>query len=694
MNHSENFAVSGRTSGSMFPFARRKLLSMRFLALLLFGIVMGSAGCGLQSDKKGTEVGEVTTGAAMDAVESGTTGAIRHQLEILVQNASKWRKSGDDKEETVYTVLDLDHNGRLEVLSGGGYDADDLVSVECYEVNQTGDDVEVIDTDQEKKVFLNNLLSESDAVYYDPETGEYHYVFGNELSGEEMISEECNDYKDMIALTLREGQIFSDTLAYQDQTGKKQPRFYQMTDRNPVEIGVSEYSAEKMGDAAYPECGRATVRFSSFSFDHSLEDTTEEQMYHALEKSYQGCYMGYPLGKRKMTVAGQEISIPQYTAMQDRKKQKRINQMIYDQVTQIVDQVYDPENSESDLQVTIAIKYAGLDRVSLLLQAVWCGNGAAHASSLYDAINIDLEQGKMLSGQDLLPEQDREEAAEEILEEYEDGLDEEDDTEDEVEDYPGNLVRHPEKWQEVTIYQTRDMIGIVIPTGIGTWPYEFHEVCRDGNWYDEEVGVAYAAVDWEAYQYKLFASEYQGLQEYMPVLTGKADFTWNAEMTEDDTENDRKKQMTIGRLAEEFGYGEEDPPLEELILTEICICDLTQDGKPELILSIYGGLHVVLHKEGDRYYGICQGRRSLYDLQNNGVYEAGKYGRSFYQMHFEGEVFVEEFLGGFGYADFLTEDTPIYYIGNQEVGKKAYQKWEKSIQGEEVCWYSPEALYH
>ncbi len=687
------------------------------LPFVLVAILAGSGGCGVQQREQAEDAGQVTTGAAVYVDVDGDSETVKHQLEVMVENASKWRITGDEDEDNaniVYAVTDLDHNGRLEIMAlkndWEGMEPDDYFLQGCFEVNSSEDGITAIETDQIQEISLGETMEMLDTAYYDSKTGEYHYVMGSWLTEEEMLSDESGDYyKNIIALTLKNEQITSDTLAYQmqnkNQSGKMQSRFYQVRDTGQTEIDASLYSVEGLGDAVYTDCEKQTVRFSVFSFDHSLEDMTEIQMHHALEKSYQRRFVGYPLGRKNITVAHQKVAIPQYSMMQDQNKQKRINQMIVKQVEQIVNQVDDTK----DLECEITIKYAGRDRVSLLVQVDGCGKGEAKGNTICDTINIDLEQERILFELDLLPESDRQEAIEmiryEIGDEYDEEADEENHSNDVLGNWMDNLKKWSEmmlyqtrdmKWSEMMLYQTRDMIGVVIPTGLEADPYVIHETWNE--WEEESEGVSYAEIDWEAYQYKMFASEYQGLQEYMPVLTGETEFNYIQEEPEDDETVLERQNVTIRSWVEEF-LGE-DFTYEDLTLYRISVCDLTQDGKPEVILEFgsLDGAHLVLHKERDAYYGMIFRRRSLIGLQKNGVYSAGKNGLYLYQVRFKKDTFVESYLGGYEYPQHMpmpddehVEEYIKYYIRDQEVEKDVYEKWEKSITEEEVCWYTPEA---
>ncbi len=684
---------------------------------MLIGILFCCVGCGLQQEKQNRDASEMATDAAFCIAEDYHSEKVQNQLEILAENAHKWRVAGDENrtgnDEIRYVVTDLDRNGRLEIMTLKDQWMEDRDLLQgFFEVNASGDGVVEIASDQMGDVSLGDMLGNLDSAYYDPKTGECHYVMGNEMPEEEMLSDESEDYeKNIFALTLKQGQFSCDTLAYQSQiktkTGKMQSRFYQVDETGKTEIDPSEYTVEGLGDAVYPDCGKYSVCFSTFFFDHSLEDMTVKQMHHALEKSYRESFMGYPLEQKEKKVAGQKIRVPQYSTMQDAGKQKRINQMIVKHVEQSLQPFNDSQDAENDWSADITIKYAGGDRASLFLWANKLrqgedvqgdtesrGEDMQWWDTICDTINIDLEQGTILSEQDLLSGSDREYVVEEIQEEIEDEREEykESGKKQNYDNIYENLLEHLEKWQEISLYQTGDMIGIVIPTGLTSDPYDIRELWNDAS-DNEDDSMSFAEIDWEAYQYRMLDSEYQSLQDYMPVLTGGAEFVYLWDEWEDDEEETAESQnMTISSW---IGKNYDEEMAEDISVSEVCICDLTQDGKTELILEFSGGTHLILHKEGNTYYGTMRGRRSLCGLQTNGVYGAGKADYYFYQMHFEKDHFVEEYLGGSEYpiqAEDVKEEDIKYYIGDQKVEKDVYEKWKKSIMTEFVSWYNPEAL--
>ena len=590
------------------------------LGSLLSCLLFCNVGCGVRQKDQTEDVSQVATGAAVYVDGQQDSEAVQHQLELLAKNAGKWRVEGDADEnadfDIGYAVTDLDHNGRLEIMVFN-YDweldeEDDYFLEKCFEVNSSGDGLQAVETEQIQGVCLGDGegMEILDRAYYDSKTGEYHYVIGDgycysDWEDDEDIDDryEWKNYKNIIALTLKDGQITKNTLGsfeYDERldrkVGEKENRYFRVDAQGKTEITMEEYTVEKLGDLSYANCGKLNVRFSAFQFEHSLEEMTEKQMYHALEKSYGGIFSGYPLEKQKKKIYGYQIAVPQYSSIQDSEKQKRINQMICEQGKQSLSNAYDNlQNTEFDLHYAeITIKYAGRERVSLLLEARGYREGAASAGEHCDTITIDLEQEKILSGEDIIPQKYQELVEEEILDGcvwgFHGGNAYLKSLEGKKELFPTMAA---EGWQDVKIYQTRDDVGVVIPVKYGLDAYVIYELWED---WEEEEGIAYSDVDWEEYQYKMFASEYQSLQDYMPVLTGGTEVTLMEEIWTEDNETVVERQnLTMNDWIDGI---RENCDIEKQTLGSVCICDLTQDGTSELILWFNGdfALYLVLHR--------------------------------------------------------------------------------------------------
>ncbi|MDE6567002.1 MAG: hypothetical protein K2K70_04610, partial [Lachnospiraceae bacterium] len=614
---------------------------------VLVAILAGSVGCGRRSEDTVGETGQITTEAALDISSHKDSENIQHQLEVLAKNAGQWRSTRDadinEGYNTIYYLIsDLDQNGRLEVMGHEYLGLEEKeISLGCYEVDASGNGIVEVDTSQLGNSFVDDFDDGLYMAYYDPETREYHYV--TETVGGDWSDTE---YQKITALTLKQGKISKE---------------------------------ENVDGTVYAGCEKLTVQIPCFYFYHNREDTTEEQMIHIMEKAYQGFSMGYPLGMQEMTVSGHKVMIPQYSTMQDVEKQERINQLIYDQVSQSLEHAFDLQDPKWDLEdVCISMKYTGWDRVSLLLMASGSRQGMAHAQSLCDTVNIDLEQECILSGKSILPEEYREEVEEDLIfGEYQEIL-------------SGKKMKYPVSFQgqDIKIYQTIDRIGLVIPTNVQAKPYLVYEVYVDmdqNRYTGYPSSIPYPDVDWDEYQYTLLAAEYQSLQDYMPILLGKTDFTWFSESSFLGGQ-EIEEQVSIYQFLEK--YGEPIESYRDYRLANISISDVTQDGKSELVLhfSSFGGFYLILNREGEKFYGTDHTERCFLGLQENGVYRGsgGASYQGFYQLRFRGGKFIETLIG--------RRDGKKYYIGDRKVEEKKFWKWEEENTEKTVCQYAPEKL--
>lgn len=624
---------SSRNRGC-FPVLRGVLLP-----LISVCILAGSVGCGRESGDTLEEPGRITTGAALHVSSQENLENIQQQLEVLAENAGQWRSARDASanqgyNEIYYLITDLDQNGRLEVMGHESLGWEEKeISLGCYEVNSAGNGIVEVETASLGGTYVEDFYDVGDGLYtayYDPKTGEYHYVTDSRK-----------------VFTLKQGKL----------------------------------SRESVSDTVCAAWEKMTARIPCFSFYHNWKDTTEEQMLHTMEMAYRDFSIGYPLGQKEMTVSGRKIMIPQYSTMQDREKQEKINRLIYEQVSRSLETAFDLDHKGNLEELSVSVKYAGRDRVSLLLMASGSRKGMDHAQTLCDTVNIDLKQECILSGQSILPERYREEVEEDIQ------------SGDCWEILSGKDTEYPLSFQKqnVKIYQSKDRIGLVIPTGVEASPYVVYEVYVDmeQRWYNGfPDSIPYPDVDWEAYRYTLLASEYQSLQDYMSVLLGKTNFTWTQESyTEQEEETVKLEEVSIYQFIEQY-YGEPAENYRDYHLGNISVSDVTQDGKPELVLhfSSYGGFYLILHQEGKQFYGTDRSERCFQGLQKNGVYQAsgGFDAQYFYQMRFREGKFVESMIA--------QQDGKKYYIGNKKVNEKEFGKWVDDNIGEMVCQYEPEEL--
>lgn len=670
----------------------KKIISLCLIA----GILAGTVGCGNNKDvtSEVTSVDEkkqkeATTEIAAEVSQDTDLLSIENQLQTIAKYAKKWRSMeyGGDPFETEsmnYAVTDLDQNGRLEVIASSGLQGSGHFTYTNYfQVNPTGDGIKKIKTSS-----MADIVGDMSTAYYDPDTKEYHYITGDFATG----GVATGYYSDVSALTLRENKLLDETLGYTEKivkkNGKEKIQYFETYSNKKKEIDASEYSTEEICHKAYANCGKLFVDISWFRFEHGLEDMTEEQTAYYLRKSYEGFSLGECLRLEEKTVSGFTVKIPQYIAMQDEKKQERLNQMIQDAVET------DLKNMEKEClsqgtepfeirKFECTVKYAGKDRLSILAEMEVGIPSMEHSIHRCHGITIDLDKEAFLTQGDVLPEEYRETVGKLILEKRCIDIKNGKEWWAYKKKKSGQIVE-PEEWEHIEVYQTQDSFGIAVQTILYDEVYAIYEVSQ-ADVIEED---SYEDVDWEEYQYRMFPEEYQALQEYMPVLTGGEAFIWEKEkVAKKKITVSEKEKVALAQFLDKKREGEETGG-KSVSLDYVSLCDLTGDGGPELLLTLDRyRIYLLLHREGDAYYGLELNRKKLWfqGLQTDGICVRSTMGGEFYyQVTFENGMFQEEMLGGYEF-----DNGKICYLDGEKTSKGIFNTWYASIESEDVPRYIP-----
>lgn len=190
-------------------------------------------------------------------------------------------------------------------------------------------------------------------------------------------------------------------------------------------------------------------------------------------------------------------------------------------------------------------------------------------------------------------------------------------------------------------------------------------------------GVEISTVDFGAYENSLSREDWLALSSYFPVLLDGAVFRWTAW----DYKGEPEDIPLSGLLTNSHSYLRHS---DTLLLNSFTLFDMDGDGVKELILC-FGNWYehfLILHREGNAFYGADRVLRAFEGLQTNGVFYGanGAYLKiSFVEGKFSEEVLAEREGDGTGEGQH-------YYIGDQEVDEDAFQTWEKEINVGSVDW--------
>lgn len=267
------------------------------------GKVIPIRGSGSQTDDtEQTWKPTVISDKAEDAV------SVEQQIRLIAQSEKTWRLEYREKEEPNYyqgsgkywyMVTDLDHNGRLELISAATNGTGGEFGNECYEVSQMGDRLEKVNIEPE--LDLNTQL----AVYRDDKSGSTHYEICDSDRGGAIYY--TNRYQDVVKKgknitstvyashevegekeTYFEGDLASDSGEDDFKEKKCSKKEFQKICENQFS-GMEEekgyFSWFQLAESEGTESGRSE---DDPSAEERIQAVTEEERIQKLTESYQG----------------------------------------------------------------------------------------------------------------------------------------------------------------------------------------------------------------------------------------------------------------------------------------------------------------------------------------------------------------------------------------------------------------------
>lgn len=191
--------------------------------------------------------------------------------------------------------------------------------------------------------------------------------------------------------------------------------------------------------------------------------------------------IGNMLQRVSMEMEGYEITIPQFVGMENEEKEKKLNEMIQKQVKKDIKETGISKEGEYPFHLaSYQCKVKRLDNevLSILVEADGMGEGAAHPLAWAYTININLEEIRVLSNEEILPAKYYEKIDKMIMQKrcvdiknigYRKFC---------KEINNGKLLASKEEWEEIDVYYSSDSdgIGVVIPTAYAIGSYQIYEV--------------------------------------------------------------------------------------------------------------------------------------------------------------------------------------------------------------------------
>lgn len=194
--------------------------------------------------------------------------------------------------------------------------------------------------------------------------------------------------------------------------------------------------------------------------------------------------------------------------------------------------------------------------------------------------------------------------------------------------------------------------------------------------YDRSIPVSF--VDYDALMAQMGDRERDAFREYLPVLTGEERFI----VTYAEWKDNERGEFTL------YEWFDTIFPVKEcdLSFSHAACLDLDNDGTLEVIIPFwsYWDEYLVLHKEGELFYGISIGSRGFACLQQNGYFitSGGAPCTHVERLAFcDGTFVVTEHAHACEYSE------PAYEIEGQAADKASWDAWYQENFNKEVIWY-------
>ncbi len=266
--------------------------NIRSLAIL-FGIFMLSGLCACGSSRNGQqeENADKTTAEAnleeiKDQKEEGEPEQIEKQLQLITDYCMDlWQKdSNENKYVYFYTVTDLDHNGRLELICASVQGSGIYTYSNYFEVNEQLDGLMQCDVKSDRGGSEADVVVETVPVYYDGEEDIYHYIFSDYIRDGMTMS-----YENIRELSLKNGEITDKVFVYKDsiydENGMETAEYYNAATKEAIDR--EQY--ESMVETVFAGLEKKTAAFSwEGRLMSELKEMDREQIQDMLQKSYKG----------------------------------------------------------------------------------------------------------------------------------------------------------------------------------------------------------------------------------------------------------------------------------------------------------------------------------------------------------------------------------------------------------------------
>ncbi len=176
------------------------------------------------------------------------------QLGLIADHADLWKQEFDYI-HWGYTVTDLDHNGRLEIISASLQGTGMYTYIQMFEVNEDGTGLEEVRQDRPAEDSAPDIMVDRVPVYHDPDSGADYYIFMD------MIRNGFAElYENTRAVRLEDGVWKEEMLALKSTVYSDEEHFTEtLTDADGNAITQEQY--ESIAENRFPAFERGEYCF-------------------------------------------------------------------------------------------------------------------------------------------------------------------------------------------------------------------------------------------------------------------------------------------------------------------------------------------------------------------------------------------------------------------------------------------------
>ena len=236
-----------------------RTLKKHFSLLLALIIILGS-GVGWSK----------TNACAEELVEDDDLSeSIVTQLDVIHSHLSEMLQTNDSQKTWFYSVMDFDHNGKLEFFAATQHPADRSTNLMVWEMNANDTGLTECVIEKQPDESFPDILSNAADSYYDGWKDRWSYVFYDNIivSPAEMYTISCS-------VSLRSGIISYQAYAVEHSELVEGYRYVSHTDTDGNEITSGRFSA--MATNAFADAERSSTSFDWFRAENAtLERLTD-----------------------------------------------------------------------------------------------------------------------------------------------------------------------------------------------------------------------------------------------------------------------------------------------------------------------------------------------------------------------------------------------------------------------------------